>query len=94
VEALQTIIGSTCGLHTEEAVTCGARRAVLLGLALIIGVVTACVSAGLPALLPVLFTPDRSLWPLMRMVAPQVRSTLPHDQRADVWVLGRHDLVC
>jgi len=84
VEALQTIIGSTCGLHTEEAVTCGASLAVLLGLALIIGVVTACVSAGLPALLPVLFTPDRSLWPLMRMVAPQVRSTLPRDQRADV----------
>ena len=82
--ALQTLVGSTCGLHAEEALTCATRLAVLLGLALIIGVVTACVSAGLPALLPVLFTPDRSLWPLMQMVAPQVRSTLLHDQRADV----------
>ncbi len=49
--------------------------AVLLGLALCIGVVTASVTAGLPAFLPMLFTPDRRLWPLMRTVAPQVRST-------------------
>ena len=48
--------------------------AVLLGLALCIGVVTASVTAGLPAFLPMLFTPDRRLWPLMRTVAPQVRS--------------------
>ena len=49
--------------------------AVLLGLALCIGVVTASVTAGLPAFLPMLFTPDRRLWPLMRTVAPQVPSS-------------------
>ena len=48
--------------------------AVLLGLALCIGVVTSIVAAGLPAFLPMLFTPDRRLWPLMRTVAPQVLS--------------------
>ncbi len=52
-------------------------RAVLLGLALCIGVVTASVTAGLPAFLPMLFTPDRRLWPLMRTVAPQVPRTPP-----------------
>ena len=46
--------------------------AVLLGLSLCIGLVTASISAGLPALFPMLFTPDRALWPLMRMIAPQV----------------------
>lgn len=51
--------------------------AVLMGLALCIGMVTASISAGLPALFPALFTPDRSLWPLMRMVAPQVRPAAP-----------------
>ena len=44
------------------------------GLALCIGVVTSIVAAGLPAFLPMLFTPDRRLWPLMRTVAPQVSS--------------------
>ena len=53
--------------------------AVLLGLALCIGVVTAIVTAGLPAFLPMVFTPDRRLWPLMRTVAPQVFITCMPD---------------
>ena len=47
----------------------------LLGLAVAVGIVTSLFTAGLPTLLPQLFTNDAALFPIMRSVAPQASCT-------------------
>ena len=44
----------------------------LFCLAAVVGLATAALTAGLPMLAPFVFTADRSLWPVMQSVAPQV----------------------
>jgi len=46
----------------------------LLGLAVAVGLVTSSLTAGIPTLLPQLFTSDPTLFPVIRSVAPQVPS--------------------
>jgi hypothetical protein len=46
----------------------------LLGLAVAVGLVTSSLTAGIPTLLPQLFTSDATLFPVIRSVAPQVIS--------------------
>ena len=48
----------------------------LLGLAVAVGLVTSALTAGLPTLLPQLFSSDPALFPHIRSVAPQVPSHL------------------
>jgi len=46
----------------------------LLGVGVVVGAVTAFVATAVPYYLPFLFTPDAQLWPIMKSIAPQVRS--------------------
>lgn len=45
---------------------------VLVGCGVLVGAAVSCVASGLPALAPQFFSPDPSLWLLMRMITPQV----------------------
>ena len=51
----------------------------LAGVGLFVGIVTALLATGVPFYMPFLFTPDVELWPIMKSIAPQVRT---------------HDLLC
>ena len=51
----------------------------LLGLAVAVGLVTSALTAGLPTLLPQLFSNDPALFPHIRSVAPQVNA-LPSER--------------
>ena len=44
----------------------------LLGVGVFVGVTTSLLAAGVPSILPHLFTPDQRLWPIMKGMAPQV----------------------
>lgn len=45
---------------------------VIVGCGVVVGAAVSCVACGLPAVAPQWFSPDATLWPLMRMIAPQV----------------------
>ena len=48
----------------------------LLGVGVFVGVTTSLLAAGVPSILPHLFTPDQRLWPIMKTMAPQVNTPL------------------
>ena len=54
----------------------------LLGLAVAVGLVTSCLTAGIPTLMPQLFSSDPALFPILRSIAPQV-SALPFPLSAE-----------
>ena len=49
----------------------------LLGVGVFVGLVTSLLAAGVPSIMPHLFTPDQRLWPIMKGMAPQVTLLLP-----------------
>lgn len=66
--ALAFLPGTTDEYEYDELVK------LLLGMGIFVGIATSLLAAGVPSMIPQLFTPDHRLWPIMKGMAPQVNT--------------------